>query len=164
MFKKKIVPTTVQETIKPVSNIINENLKSNEKEEKKPFQNMTQNINISNKSQKIKKPKPQWDTRYNLIEVQYPKEITNDKFKKRYKVGLTYKNNENKIKSKTIRFGRKDVKEFVDDSDPTKKNKICGKLGNTHNLFHGNFWRLHLLNGPSNSMKENYMNLINKIN
>lgn len=163
MFKKKIIQNN-QETLKPVSNPICESVKINEKDEKKPFQNLGQNINIANKSQKIKKPKPQWDTRYNLIEVQYPKEITNDKFKKRYKVGLTYKNNENKIKSKTIRFGRKDVKEFVDDSDPNKKAKICGKLGNTHNLFHGNFWRLHLLNGPSNSMKENYMNLINKIN
>lgn len=151
MFKKKIIPPT--ET-KPI-----EIPKIAEKEEKKPIQSLTQK-SIS----KVKKFKPQWDTRYNLIEVQYPKEITNDKFKKRYKVSLTYKNNENKIKNKTIRFGRKDVKEFVDDSDPNKKNKICGKLGNTHNLFHGNFWRLHLLNGPSNSMKENYMNLINKIN
>ncbi len=151
MFKKKVI--TPMET-KPI-----EIPKLAEKEEKKPIQSL-----IQKSITKVKKFKPQWDTRYNLIEVQYPKEISNDKFKKRYKVSLTYKNNENKIKNKTIRFGRKDVKEFVDDSDPNKKNKICGKLGNTHNLFHGNFWRLHLLNGPSNSMKENYMNLINKIN
>lgn len=159
MFKKKI-PTNLE--VKPVDTNL---IKAPEKEIK---QNIPQPSNIINPIQstsiKIKKPKPQWDPRYNLIEVQYPKEISNEKFKKRYKIGLTYKNNENKIKSKTIRFGRKDVKEYVDDSDPSKKNKICGKLGNTHNLFHGNFWRLHLLNGPSNSMKENYMNLINKIN
>lgn len=164
MFKKKVQPIVETKLANPSTEILPTKI-----EEKKTnnFNNsnpITQTSLLNKNSTKIKKPKPQWDTRYNLIEVQYPKEIGNEKFKKRFKVSLTYKNNENKIKSKTVRFGRKDVKEFVDDSDPSKKNKICGKLGNTHNLFHGNFWRLHLLNGPSNSIKENYMNLINKIN
>jgi hypothetical protein len=119
---------------------------------------------INDRSKKIKKSKMSWDNKYELVNVQYPNEIHGDKFKKRFKLNLTFKDASNKIHKKTIRFGNKLTKEYIDDGDENRKKKISGKLGNTHNIFHANFWRLHLLNGDTKSLKENYMNLISKIN
>jgi hypothetical protein len=111
---------------------------------------------------KIKKPKPVWDSRYKVIDVQYPQELGEGRFKKKYKLNLTYKLDD-KIHKKTIRFGKKDDQDFIDSGDITKKNRVANKLGNTHNMFHGNFWRLHLLNGETKSLRENYLNLISHI-
>lgn len=136
-------------------------------EEKKDLQNPENKV-ITNPqavgaSKKIKKPKPIWNNKYKLIDVQFPQPIENPKFKKKYKLNITFKNDEDKIRKKTIRFGKKDDPDFVDGADIVKKSRLSSKLGNTHNMFHGNFWRLHLLNGESKNLKENYLNLISKI-
>lgn len=120
------------------------------------------NPSVTPAIKRIKKPKPVWDSKYKLIDVQYPQEINNPKFKKKYKLNITYKDDD-KIHKKTVRFGKKDDLDYVEGGDLTKKNRIASKLGNTHNMFHGNFWRLHLLNGENKSLKENYVNLISKI-
>lgn len=121
---------------------------------------------IPQPEKKIKKLrlKPIWDSKNELIDVQYPQEIHNEKFKKRFKLNITYRDQNKKLHKKTIRFGNKTQKEFIDDGDNVKKNRISGKLGNTHNLFHANFWRLHLLNGDNKNLKDNYLNIISKIN
>lgn len=113
-------------------------------------------------TKRIKKPKPIWDNKYKLVDVQFPQEINNPKFKKKYKLNITYKDDD-KLHKKTIRFGKKDDVDYVEGGDVNKKNRVSSKLGNTHNMFHGNFWRLHLLNGEAKSLKENYLNLISKI-
>jgi hypothetical protein len=143
---------------------------------KKNAEQNTQNLNEKSESttaeapkvpqisqtKRIKKPKPIWDNKYKLVDVQFPQEINNPKFKKKYKLNITYKDDD-KLHKKTIRFGKKDDVDYVEGGDLNKKNKISSKLGNTHNMFHGNFWRLHLLNGEAKSLKENYLNLISKI-
>ena len=116
------------------------------------------------KSIRKKKNKPIWDTQYELIDVQYPKEISNNKFKKRFKLNILYKDTSKKLRRKTVRFGLKDCKEYIDDGDLSKKHRVSGKLGNTHNMMHGNFWRLHLLNGDARTLKENYLSLLSKLN
>jgi len=141
---------------KKKTEIIKENATSTIKSVQNPIANA--------KLEKKKKPKATWDSKFELLDVQYPKEISNAKFKKRYKLNLLYKDADQRQHRKTIRFGQKDVKEFVDDGDNTKKNRVAGKLGNTHNMLHGNFWRLHLLNGDGKNLKENYLSLLSKIN
>lgn len=150
LFKKKNNDQNPQNSIEKKETQINE----------KPVTQPTSNISIS---KKIKKPKPIWNNKYKLIDVQYPQPIDNPKFKKKYKLNITFKNEDDKIRKKTIRFGKKEDIDFVDNGDVARKNRISSKLGNTHNMFHGNFWRLHLLNGDSKNLKENYLNLISKI-
>jgi len=126
-------------------------------------QNNTTINNINQESKKIKKVKKNWDNSLKLLSVDFPKPIEGGKIKKRYKVNLTYKSSDGKIRKKTIRFGKVGTDEYVDNGDALKKQKISGKLGNTHNIFHTNFWRLHLLNGDSQNIGENYQNLISNI-
>lgn len=119
---------------------------------------------IEKTKKKIKKEKPVWDNKFTLIHVQFPIPIEKEGLKRKYKLNITYKDKEDKIRKKTIRFGKKNVHDFVDDHDEMKKRKIINKLGNTHNLFHQNFWRFHLLNGDGKTLKENYVDLLSKIN
>jgi hypothetical protein len=158
LFKKKL---TIVDYKKKKEEKLNNKLEDEKVVEKeiKPV-----NTQLSDLSKKIKKTKKFWDNKYELINVQFPLEIQGDKFKKRYKLNLSYKDHTGKLHKKTIRFGNKMIKEFIDDGDDNKKKKISGKLGNTHNIFHGNFWRLHLLNGDSRNLKENYLNLVSKLN
>ncbi len=110
-------------------------------------------------TKRIKKDKPVWDAKYTLIDVQFPIAIEKEGLKKKYKLNITFKDKENKIRKKTIRFGKKSVNDYIDDFDENKKKKIINKLGNTHNLFHPNFWRFHLLNGEAKTLKENFIDL-----
>lgn len=137
--------------------------KNKKNEEIKQNKNSTVNNNLNQESKKIKKMKKNWDTSLKLLSVDFPKPIESGKIKKRYKVNLTYQSADGKIRKKTVRFGKIGTDEYVDSGDVAKKQKISGKLGNTHNIFHTNFWRLHLLNGDSQNIQENYQNLISNI-
>lgn len=136
-----------------------------QKEEEKPEildLNKSKDVPLAPTIKKIKKPKPVWDSNHKIVDIQYPQELGEGRFKKKYKLNLTYKLND-KIHKKTIRFGKKDDQDFIETGDVAKKNRLASKLGNTHNMFHGNFWRLHLLNGETKSLRENYLNLISHI-
>lgn len=142
-----------------------ESSKPDDKLPTNPIENVIKDANNTPQVcvKKIKKPKPVWDNSFKLTAVQYPEELLNEKYKKKkYKINIAYKAGD-KLHKKTIRFGKRDDPDFVDGGDVSKKNRLSSKLGNTHNMFHGNFWRLHLLNGDSKTLKENYLNFIKKI-
>jgi len=148
---------------KPIS-IIEKDVLNHQKSSLNKTSTTIEEKKIEKPTKKIKKIKPIWDSKHTLIDVQYPSELNKEKLKKKYKLHITYKDPENKIRKKTIRFGKKNSSDFIEDGDIVKRNKIMAKLGNTNNLFHQNFWRFHLLNGESKSLKENYINLISNIN
>ncbi len=151
-FKKKPISSENKDVL--IHQKLSTNQNSTSTEEKK----------VEKPIKKIKKIKPIWDSKHTLIDVQFPAELNKENMKKKYKLHITYKDPSNKIRKKTIRFGKKNTIDFIEDGDNTKKNKLMAKLGNTNNLFHQNFWRFHLLNGESKSLKENYINLISNLN
>lgn len=111
---------------------------------------------------KVKKNKVLWNEKFLLKKVSLPEKIPESaKIKKKYKIQLTYNEN-GKNHNKTIRFGDIRVPDYIEDKDETKRNKIMSKLGNTHNVLHPNFWRLHLLN-QNGDIKSNWTNLISNI-
>ncbi len=111
---------------------------------------------------KIKKNRPLWNDKFMLKKVSIPEKIPESaKIKKKYKVQITY-NEDGKNHNKTIRFGDIRVPDYIEDKDETKRNRIMSKLGNTHNVLHPNFWRLHLLN-QNGDIKTNWTNLISNI-
>lgn len=122
--------------------------------------NKANNTNIDNK--KIKKNKIFWGNDCVLKKISLPEKLNpNEKIKRKYKVQITYNQN-GKDHAKTIRFGDIRKSDYIEDKDENKKNKLLSKLGNTHNVLHPNFWRLHLLNHGAD-VKENWNNLISNL-
>ena len=114
-------------------------------------------------TKKIKKEKNIWnDETFSLKKIGTPETINNEKFKKKYKIHLTFEK-DGKTHNKTIRFGDIRKNDYIDDKDLSKRNKLIGKLGNTHNLLHPNFWRMHLLNGTDSDVKNNWKSLVTKM-
>ncbi len=132
---------------------------TNKEIEKKPIEEKT-----TEKIKKIKKAKEIWDnSTYKIKNIGFPEEIDSKwKSNKKYKIHLDYYDGNKKLHRKTIRFGKKTDSDYIDHKDRTKKNKLSAKLGNTHNLFHGNYWRWHILNGDGD-LKKNWMELINDL-
>ena len=124
--------------------------------------NPTSSPTKENEKKRIKK-KLLWNSAYTIKNVSCPVALDSKSIKKRYKLNLEYADNNNKLRKKTIRFGKNGVQEFIDDQNDEKKNRLLSKLGNTHNPLHANFWRFHLLNGDSTDLKKNWMEIINKI-
>lgn len=114
-------------------------------------------------AKKIKKPRILWCDKFTLKKVSLPQKIEdNTKIKKKYKIQLSYNENGGKEHSKTIRFGDIRTPDYVDDRDEVKRNRVLAKLGNTHNVLHPNFWRLHLLN-QGDDIKGNWNTLITNL-
>lgn len=131
----------------------------NEKNNNKPIETNNQ---IQPIEKKIKKPKEIWKENYVIKNISYPEAIEeNQRMKKKYKIKLSFEK-DGKNHTKTIRFGKKNKYDYLDDLDEKKRDKLVGKLGNTHNPLHPNFWRYHLLN-TGDDLKKNYLNLINKL-
>lgn len=125
-----------------------------------PPNEIKKDVEITKK--KVKKNKVLWNEKFLLKKVSLPEKIPESaKIKKKYKIQLTYNEN-GKNHNKTIRFGDIRVPDYIEDKDETKRNKIMSKLGNTHNVLHPNFWRLHLLN-QNGDIKSNWTNLISNI-
>ena len=123
--------------------------------------NNNQQNNLFSKKKKEKK-KEIWDDENVIINLSMPQEIKSEgRIKRRFKIQLEYQDKNGKVHKKWIRFGKNGVQEFIDDENDERKNKLYSKLGNTHNILHPNFWRLHLLN-ETNDLKENWMKIINK--
>ena len=142
--------------------------KKNNFNDKKEILNKENDASVLNKEsivkpKKIKKIKEIWDGSYKIKSIGFP-ELINPEFKsnKKYKIHLDYYDKNKKLHRKTVRFGKKTDSDFLDHKVQTKKNKLCAKLGNTHNMFHGNYWRWHLLNGEG-TLKNNWMELIKDI-
>ena len=124
--------------------------------------NKQQERGETNEIKKIKKNKLFWGNDCVLKKISLPEKLNpNDKIKRKYKVQITYNQN-GKDHAKTIRFGDTRKSDFIEDKDELKKNKLFSKLGNTHNVLHPNFWRLHLLNNGTD-VKENWNNLISNL-
>lgn len=125
-------------------------------EQKKYF--VKKNPDSPKVAKKIKKFN-QFDEKHKILEIGEIQNIDNPKFHKKLKIKIKYRNNDGKIKSKTIRFGDERKKNFVDTKDESIKKKINSRLARGDNFLHENFWRLRILNGNSTSKEENLKNL-----
>lgn len=124
--------------------------------------NSNKNTNNLETTKRIKKNKVFWNNDCVLKKISLPEKLNpNDKIKRKYKIQITY-GQDGKDHTKTIRFGDIRKSDFIEDKDENKKNKLLSKLGNTHNVLHPNFWRLHLLN-QGNDVKANWNNLISNL-
>lgn len=109
-----------------------------------------------------KKPREIWNDEYVLKKISFPEKLKeSNKIKKKYKIQLAFEKN-GKTHNKTVRFGDHDKSDFIEDKDVKKKQNMMGKLGNTTNPLHKNFWRYHLLNGNSDDIQKNWNSLITK--
>ena len=86
---------------------------SNDKKEEKT------KVNVN---KKIKKTKigSDWNEKCRLISLSTPQSrgpMTNKKFKYKYQIQIKYKDSNSKIRSKSIKFGKEDKKDYVDHHD-----------------------------------------------
>ncbi len=102
-----------------------------------------------------------------LLTVGFPEKISGERTKytkKSYRLVITYISDEGHKKQKTIFFGRKDHVPFIEHKDEARKRAEMSKLRKCTDMFEPNFYELHLLNGHSVSLAENFTALLKFLN
>jgi hypothetical protein len=122
-------------------------------------------IQKSDLSKKIKKAKFDVKNVGQVLTISFPEEIPADskKYKRRFKVGLRYKDKVGKERMKTIYFGDKGVSEFIDHKRDDLRQITMGKMRPGKHLFDKEYYRYHLLNGPKPTLLGNYTVMLHKI-
>lgn len=97
-----------------------------------------------------------------IISISFPEEVspTSVKYKTRFSVGIKYADKAGKKHHKTIFFGKREDAEYIDHGDLARKALTMSRLRKWGSLFDKNFYRAHLLNGPTTNIVTNYSKLI----
>lgn len=126
------------------------------------------NNHIVNESKKIHKDKHKWNEEFVLIKVEppikVPEKIGAKKSKKRFSIRITYLDKNGAKHAKTVRFGDKNLKDFI-DSNADLKLKMSRNSQLRHAVsdpFHKSFWRLNLLNNRE-TIGESYNEVIKEL-
>lgn len=114
-------------------------------------------------SKKISKTKFDKSKIKKVMRIDFPEEINDSKSSRRYKIRITFSDDCQKPHSKTILFGKKEQSEFIDHKNEREKQKRLSHLRKCCSPADSNYYTLHLLNGESDSLIQNYLNL-RKIN
>ena len=107
--------------------------------------------------------KKEWNPKNKIIHLSRPEKIQEEDSQKKYKVFFQYIDFQNVKHNKTIRFGEKNYRDYVDDKDLQIRAINCAKLRNITNPLHKNFWRINILNNlPTieesyNALLKNYL-------
>ena len=112
-------------------------------------------------SDKKKRDKKKWNNSFKMLKIESPHQITLAG-RKRFSIKIYYLDNNNKKKSKTIRFGDKSQQEFIDNHDLLKKKSVVSRLQNVNDPFNKSFWRLNLLNNKDNLL-DSYTDMIKQL-
>jgi len=101
-----------------------------------------------------------------IISIEMPKKCRLANANKRLTIAFKYilrNDKEHKLHKKSMNFGKEGNAHYVDHKDKDLKRKKLNRLTRTHDPFHPNFWKKHILNGPSTSIAQNYCQLITKL-
>jgi hypothetical protein len=117
---------------------------------------------------KIHKAKPKWNEEFVLIKVEPPVKtnemIGGRKSRKRFSVRITYLDRTGAKHAKSVRFGDRNLKDFI-DSNGDLKLRLSRNTQLSHaasDPFHKSFWRLNLLNNKP-TLAESYNDLIKEL-
>lgn len=98
-----------------------------------------------------------------IISIGYPEPVKiGGKSKKRFRVSVRYVDKDLKQRIKTLFFGKVGDKEFIDDGDEMKRIKTINSLKKMGDIFEGNFYRAHILNGDTTDILKNYSLLLSR--
>jgi hypothetical protein len=111
--------------------------------------------------QSKKRDKKKWNSCFKLVKIEAPHQITLAG-RKRFSVKIYYLDESSKKKSKTVRFGDKNVQEYIDNKDLLKKKSVVSRLQNINDPFNKSFWRLNLLNNKE-SLLDSYTDMIKQL-
>jgi len=121
---------------------------------------------IDKKSKKIAKKKSKKystpDENYKIISISFPEDLANKKGNKRFKVTVHWKSGD-KGGRRDIKFGDKDVQEFIDHGDTTKRDNAVRRMTGYDTPFKPGYYRLHLLNSNQRDLKAAYQQLIKNV-
>jgi hypothetical protein len=96
-----------------------------------------------------------------VISIGYPEPVkVGGKSKKRFRVSIRYVDKDLKQRIKTLFFGRVGDKEYIDDGDEGRRIKTINSLKKMGDIFEGNFYRAHILNGDTTDILKNYTLLL----
>lgn len=154
---------------KVVKTVIDEEAEKKRLERKVKFlknikKSLKSNLFAENKegeSKKIVKEKKKWNPNYKLLKIETPQTLNSGR--KRFCVKIYFNDDKNKKKTKTIRFGDKSQRDFIDDGDLLKKKSVVSRLHNVNDPFNKSFWRLNLLNNKD-TLLESYTDVIKQLN
>ncbi len=98
-----------------------------------------------------------------VVSLGYPQaiDVTLTKYKRKsMRILINYVTHAGQTKQKTIFFGRRDRIPFIIHKDEARKRTEMLKLHRCTDPFEANFYELHLLNGASTELSENYAALL----
>lgn len=100
-----------------------------------------------------------------IIAINYPEEVSADskKYKKKYRISIKYIQKDGTQHVKTIFFGERKQKDFIEHKKEELRQETLGKIHPGKNVFDKHFYCYHLLNGPRTTMLENYAIMLNKL-
>jgi hypothetical protein len=149
--KEEVEKKKLERKIKFLKNI-KKGLKVDVAEEKKEGGEVTK---------RIVKEKKKWISSFKLSKIEAPQVLTSGR--KRFSVKIYFVDDKNKKKTKSIRFGDKNQKDYIDDGDLLKKKSVVSRLHNVNDPFNKSFWRLNLLNNKE-TLLESYTDVIKQLN
>ena len=92
-----------------------------------------------------------WTENHKLLSIEPPLLLNQKNTNLRFKISFRYHDpSDGKSKRKTIRFGKKNQKYFVDDGDHTSRKKLMTRFKGYYTPFHKNFWVCALLSTEKN--------------
>lgn len=100
-----------------------------------------------------------------LTYIGLPKKLTpSDRCKRRYAVRVEFKDIQTgAAKSKLVLFGREGKEGYVDHKNLIRRENCITKLKHTENFLHPNFYDLYILNGKRDTVKDNYIALVDAL-
>lgn len=110
---------------------------------------------------KIQKFKRADYTKAKLKYIGYPRPFkATPQCQRRFEVEVQFNDQNNKLRKRLVRFGRKGKEEFIDHKDNIKRINTLNKLSNLDNFLDPNFYRATLLNSRHPEIKDAYFELV----